>query len=38
MELAEGLGVELRPSCGVVKYLENSKYMAYQSVHEHWLM
>ena len=38
MELAEGLGVWIGPSGGVVEYLENSKYMAYQSVHEHWLM
>ena len=29
MELAEGLGVGLRPSGSVVEYLENSKYMAY---------
>ena len=38
MELAEGLGVGLGPSGGVVEYLENSKYMAYQSVHEQLLM
>ena len=38
VELAEGLGVGLGPSGGVVEYLENSKYMAYQTVHEHWLM
>ena len=23
---------------GVVEYLENSKYMAYPTVHEYWLM
>ena len=38
MELAEGLGVGLGPSSGVVEYLEKSKYMVYQSVIEHWLM
>ena len=38
MELAEGLGVGPGPSGGVVEYLENSKYMAYQTVNEHWLM
>ena len=38
MELAEGLGVGQGPSGCVVEFLENSKYMAYQSVHEHWLM
>ena len=38
MELTEGLEVWLRPSGGVVEYLENSKYMAYLTVHEYWLM
>ena len=38
MGQAERLGVGLGPSGGVVEYLENSKYMAKQRVHEHWLM
>ena len=34
MELAEGLDVGLGRTGGVVEYLENSKYMAFLTVHE----